>query len=530
MRAGSAPTVDIGLPALATLSKDQSLAVCLSCHSLKARLAEQWRPGAPLSRFYAVRLAQLDDRPYTEDGRTRTFAYQEGHLASNCYRNGGMTCVSCHDPHTQHYRTVDGRPIPGRTNDGQCPGCHASKAVDPPAHTMHARNSAGSRCVSCHMPYEQQHELGRAIRYARSDHTIPIPRPVLDSSLGITSSCRTCHAEKTETQHAAQIARWWGALRPHEPAVAGLLAARGIGDGAAITPLLLQPDSRTVTAQVAGLARWLERVAEPDMAVLPADAEARLRALATSSDIDVRALALATLHFVRGNDAGTRRWLIAAITTQPGLSNDDQLGVPQRWAAVLGGVGDAARAANAPARAIIAYRKALEVASGDAALLLNLGLARAASGDVAGAVQSYQHSLRADQSRQSASARATSTVLAQVNLGIAFEQGGESDQAVRAYERAIVVDVTGPLGYLNLGTKRLRDGDAAAAIPMFERALARDPGLAVGHFQLALAYLKQGDRRRAAASVRRAIALDTTNADARQLAAALEEALKSQGR
>ncbi len=510
MKAGPAPTADIGLAALATLDNEQSLAVCLSCHALKDRLATHWSPGAPLDQFYSVRLAQLGDRPFTPDGRTRTFAYQEGHLASECYRNGGMTCTSCHDPHSQHYRTVDGEPIPGRFDDRQCTSCHASKAADVAAHTKHPAASVGSRCTSCHMPYQQQHELGQAIRYARSDHSIAIPRPVLDSSLGITSACRACHTGTSEAAHSAQVAKWWGALKPHESAVASLLAARGESDVEAASSLLLQPSSANATAQVAGLSEWLDRFAAPDVARPPRGVDASLRAMARSPNVDVRALALATLHFVSGSDAGTRRFLKGELQARPA----DDGALRRRWVIVLGGLGDAARTAGDNPRAIAAYRKALEVVPGDGPLWLNLGLSYAAAADLPAALDAYRQSIRIDHTQP----------MAEVNLGIALERSGDLSGARDAYRRSIAIDPTAALGHLNLGTSLLREGDAAEAIPHFARALARDPGLAVGHYQLALALLKVGNLPGAEASVRRSLALDTANADASKLAAALRAA------
>ena len=510
MRSGTPPSADIGVVALATLDKNQSVTLCLSCHALKTRLVSRWRPGADLTQFYSIRLSQLGDQPLTADGRTRTFAYQEGHLASDCYRNGGMTCTSCHDPHSQHYRTVNGEPLPGRFDDRQCTSCHASKAVDIVAHTKHRAGSPGSRCVACHMAYEQQHELGNAIRYARSDHSIAIPRPSLDSVLGITSACRHCHASTSEALHGIQVAQWWGALKPLESAVAGVFAARVVTDIETATPLLLQPESRNATGQVAGLAQWLERFARPNMASVPSTLEPRLRALSLSADPDVRALALATLHYVRGTDGSTRRFLQRELDGTRGSSD----AVRRRWSMVLGGVGDAAREANDALAATTAYRKALAVTPEDPALLINLGLALADGGDLSAAVPVYQQSLRADPRQP----------LAQLNLGIALERSGNSADAVEAWRRAIALDPTAPLGYLNVGTSLLREGKSAAAIPWFEQALAREPGLAVGHFQLALALLKEGHLVRSAAAVRRSLALDTGNVEAAKLAAALREA------
>jgi tetratricopeptide (TPR) repeat protein len=510
LRAGGGGA-DIGLVALGALDKDRSLATCMGCHALKTRLAPGFTPGAPLEAYYSRYLSQLGDKPFTPDGRTRTFAYQEGHYASDCYRNGGMTCASCHDPHSQGYRTVDGQPIPGRFDDRQCTSCHASKAQNPPAHTKHPAGSTGSQCVACHMPYEQQHELGRAIRYRRSDHSIAIPRPALDASLGLVGACQGCHANLSTAALDSQVTRWWGALKPHDAAVAGVLAARSATSMDAATPLLLHPTSRHTMAQVAGLAEWIERFAGSDQQSAPASLDTPLRALADAPDRDVQALALASLHLARGGVPSVRRFLQQRLQPVPG---DDRSALRRRWAVILGGIGDAARAAGQPQRAVAAYAAALEVVPGEPQLLLTLGLARAAQGDLDGAVAAYRQSLQRDP-RQ---------LLAEVNLGNTLDQLSDPAGAVAAYTRAIALDPTAALPYLNLGTHYLRDDQATLARPLLEQALARDPGLATGHFQLALVRLKAGDLTGAERAVRRSLAIDSTNADARQLAEALREA------
>ncbi|AMW04191.1 tetratricopeptide repeat protein [Gemmatimonas phototrophica] len=508
MKQGST-SADIGLVALATLSKDESVATCMGCHALKTRLTSGYTPGAQLTDFYSVALSQLGDTPFTPDGRTRTFAYQEGHYASDCYRNGGMTCASCHDPHSQGYRTVTGEPIPGRVDDRQCTSCHASKRENVSLHTKHPAKSTGSNCVSCHMPYEQQHELGRAIRYGRSDHTIAIPRAALDSSLGLVGSCRSCHATMSVQELEAQTRRWWGTLKPHEPAVAGILAARGNSDVATATSQLLHPTSRNAMAQVAGMAEWLDRFAQPRMESVPATLEAQLTQLADSPDLDVQALALATLHYTRGHDRGVRRTLEQHLEQAP-----RQSALRRRWAMVLGGLGDAAREAGNTAAAVAAYRAALQVIPNAAPLLVNLGLAHAAVGDMPSALSAYRASLQSDPRQP----------LAEVNVGVALEQGGDLEGARGAYERAISLDPTLALPYLNIGTTLLRSERAAEARPWLEQALARDPGLATAHFQLALVFVQSGELAKAEQSVKRSLALDAANGEAVKLLEALREA------
>ena len=234
---------DVGMRSLATLAKDQSVEVCFQCHAAKTALKPGYLPGKSPSTHFALKLPLLLDTIYHADGRTRSFGYQEGHLASDCYLNGSMTCVDCHDPHSQRYRDVNGSPLSGRFDDGQCLGCHASKAESPERHTHHPAASIGSRCVSCHMPYLQQPNVGRRIRYARSDHAIAIPRPVFDSQVGIEGACRQCHQDQSVEQLDTQVRTWYGELKPHPPAVSAAVAARSLSDPEAAARVILSPPS-----------------------------------------------------------------------------------------------------------------------------------------------------------------------------------------------------------------------------------------------------------------------------------------------
>ena len=505
-------TADIGLRSLATLDKDQSLETCFQCHALKSQIAPHYQPGATLTMYYALRLAQLGDAALLPDGRTRTFAYQEGHLSSACYLKGGMTCTSCHDPHTQGYRDAFGSPISGRFDDRQCTSCHASKAENPTAHTKHAANGEGSRCTSCHMSYQQEREIGTAVRYARADHTISIPRPAFDSAQGLVSACKSCHADRSESGLDAQVRTWYGALAPHDPAVAGAVAGQRATSRAEAAKLLLVTGSAHTSAVYAGLARFVEQWLGPDLPTIESDVEARLRTLAARSDPDVQATALAALHYARGQDAATRRFLAARLDS---LGRTSDRPIRERWAIVLGFLADSLGSHGDPAAAVATYRKALEITPRAPRLYLSLGLAQAQGGNAAAAIESYRTSLSLDPQQP----------LALVNMGIALESTGDTGGAQQAYERAIAFDPNEPLGYFNLGNLHLKRGDAAGAIPNYERATTLDPSLVPAYLYLADAYARTGATRRALDAVRRGLAFDPTNGDARLAEHKLEEAL-----
>src|SRR5262245_58668488 len=105
---------DIVMKALATLSRDSAMDVCLRCHALKVDVRQGYLPGRALEERYSLKFPLLEGTELHADGRTRTFAYQQGHLYSDCYLSGSMTCVDCHDPHTQQYRDITGNPLAGR--------------------------------------------------------------------------------------------------------------------------------------------------------------------------------------------------------------------------------------------------------------------------------------------------------------------------------------------------------------------------------------------------------------------------------
>lgn len=338
-----AQRADAGLPSLATYAKDASLRVCFQCHASRPVLDPDYLPGRSFDDHFALKFWVFEDNPYFVDGRIKTFSYQDNHQFSDCYVNGSMTCVDCHDPHSQQYRDVFGRKLDGRFDDGQCTGCHASKAVDSPAHTHHPDGSAGDACVACHMPFLQEPAVGTRLRFARSDHTIPIPRPAFDASLGLDSACAQCHRERTVAELQAQADAWWAPVKPHPEVVTATLAAQQTDHPRAAARLLLRPGERHVIGQFAALGTFARRFLAADRGLDP-DAVALLEELARSDDLDVAALALASLHFASGEQPAVRRFLADAL----GDAGSRDRALRLRWVSALMTLGAAQRRAGDP--------------------------------------------------------------------------------------------------------------------------------------------------------------------------------------
>ena len=522
---------DIGYAPLATLGKDASLRVCYQCHAVKDQLREGFLSGDSLEAHYSLKFPLLGDRPLDADGRVRTFAYQEAHQFSDCYLNGGMTCTSCHDPHSQQYRDVTGSALTGRFDDRQCTGCHQSKVGRVAEHSHHAESSAGSRCTACHMPYAQEPETRAArdvarstaapIRYARSDHSIAIPRPAADSALGVRGACAGCHATKPTAELERQLRAWWGELKPVKPVVAAQLRFTPQLSLAAAAPLLLGSAGDTVGdhhvfARFAGIARLLERYGKPDDDGFDSTALRRLTELTKHADEDVRAIALATLHLARGTDPGVRRTLSAAL----GRAGARDAGLRARWALALGFMGDRFVGAGDLPSAITSYARALEVVPANARVMLNLANAQRDAGDGAAAIASYRRTIALD-ARQP---------MAWVNLGIALGTAGDTSAAIDALTRAGELDSGEPLVWFNLANIHLVRGELDRAGELYAKAAALDPSMAVTHFRLARVWLLRKDVPEALHELRRGLAFDSSDTAARQAATSLARTAMGRGR
>lgn len=503
---GSEFDENLGLTSLVGLSKNESLNVCFQCHALKDVLREDHLPGEPLDRYFALKFPMLGDDPYTADSRTRTFAYQATHLSSACYLDGPMDCVSCHEPHGQGYWDTNGQPLPSPYDDGQCLSCHPSKADDPQAHTFHPPDSDGARCVSCHMPYLQHPEVGSQVSFARSDHTIPVPRPAFDAASGFESACAGCHSDQSAEQLQARAEEWWGELRPHRPAVEGLLEAAR--QNAPAPTSLLHVGAGDPMAQFQGLARYFVEGLAPDDATVTPDVLRRLEALADDPDLDVRSLALASLHWTAGDRPDIRDLLVAALEADDGR-------IRARWRLALGFLGDFYRDGGSPSRARVAYEKAQQIAPEDAELLRAMALMFNQTGDFAAARSAFERSLSLEPEQP----------LTWVNLGVALNGLGDPAGATRAYQRALEYNAQESLAHFNLGNNALRAGDLPSAAAAYARAVEADPGLAMGHFNLARTLIQLGRIPEALPHARKAVEFRPDYDLARQMLSDLETAV-----
>ncbi|WP_350433264.1 cytochrome c3 family protein [Shewanella sp. H8] len=81
----------------------------------------------------------------------------------------GLTCITCHDPHSQEIKF-------GGQDDSDllCISCHAEKDSDD--HKLTSHNLADVKCSDCHMPWNK-HAGGRGHRYDGMSHTWDLLTP-----------------------------------------------------------------------------------------------------------------------------------------------------------------------------------------------------------------------------------------------------------------------------------------------------------------------------------------------------------------
>jgi predicted CXXCH cytochrome family protein len=106
----------------------------------------------------------------------------------------GVTCFSCHDPHGS-----DNVAMLREKGNALCLSCHGPNAATGPfadsisGHTHHKPDSAGSQCVSCHMPLIEE-TLGDVKVHA---HTFRFITPAATQRSNIPNACTLCHADKS---------------------------------------------------------------------------------------------------------------------------------------------------------------------------------------------------------------------------------------------------------------------------------------------------------------------------------------------
>lgn len=500
----------LGFNSMVTLDKDESLATCFRCHALKNSLEPGFLPGKDMEEYYSTKLTMFgtsDENPYHPDGRIQQFGYQINHLGSDCYINGSMTCVSCHEPHGQTYVDVNGLALTGPFDDGQCTSCHGSKTMDISQHTFHLIGSEGSKCVNCHMPYLQQQAIGEHLRFARSDHTIPIPRPAFDTSIGIETACVQCHGDKSIEFLQSKVDEWYGEIKPHNNMVERLLEFDPSMSLFEASEVLLPDSSNHEMAQMAGISQFAFNYLKPNMNLEPQTVD-KIKNYIKNSNIDIQSVAMASLHMTNDNDDQIHNMLVDKLTE---LDEAERRKVMKRWASALPMMAKKFEEKGNYKDAIEVYKKSLEVIPHNAVVLINMGNAYASINENTMAIQILDKAIKLDVNNYDA----------WLNKGNVLFKLQRTPEALAAYKQANNINPWNGSAYFNIGNCHYRTNNTDEAIVWYKKAVEIEPNLALGYFFLARSFIKKQEYRNAFTAVRSGLALDPTDEAGNQMFADL---------
>jgi len=198
------------------ISAEQSVAICEQCHMQSmahepdAGGAVNFSPAAgPFYRAYSNHLlSDYSHKIFYADGRFRATTFiGEAFERSRCFREGGATCVSCHNPHPDDAAKNQKSLKFAADSDGMCTQCHQALREHPERHTRHAPASEASRCISCHMPRNMEALMFRS----RSHQIDEIPDAEMTARFGEPDSpnaCLGCHRGKNVRWLADSMAAW----------------------------------------------------------------------------------------------------------------------------------------------------------------------------------------------------------------------------------------------------------------------------------------------------------------------------------
>jgi len=187
---------------------------CAYCHGNKRNIFVGFKGGDRYAD-YAMPFLISDPIPdndlqgeFWPDGRPNRFNRPQALTLSGCFKAGAIACTSCHVAHgSRNEFSLKVNINQGRNGDALCTQCHSTPKTASPkpqapspsftgpgleAHTFHKADSAGSRCISCHMS-----DVNWRLLIRRRDHTFQPPVPENTAQFGIPNACTTCHDDRT---------------------------------------------------------------------------------------------------------------------------------------------------------------------------------------------------------------------------------------------------------------------------------------------------------------------------------------------
>jgi hypothetical protein len=336
-----------------TASPREVFDACGYCHGNKNNMFFGFTPGSPSEDYalpFLISQPIPDNDPqgdFWPDGRPSRFNRPQALTISGCFRDGEVTCTSCHamhrsgNAHALKVNVEDGHGGHTKQSDLLCTQCHSVGAAGPggagrpggaaaatmtadeagtasepateygrtavppktfpdlPSHTHHAADSQGSRCINCHMS-----DVNWRLITRRLDHTFDAPVPEMTAAYGVPNACTTCHEDRSPEWAAQVMDKWYGnrAAREATVAMADVMYRAGTGDVSVLPSVARLAVDRAngalIRASAAEFAGQLIEKEGPAATVAPAVINALVGAAADPEPM-VRVTAVRALGLIR---------------------------------------------------------------------------------------------------------------------------------------------------------------------------------------------------------------------------------------
>jgi predicted CXXCH cytochrome family protein len=468
---------------------------CAYCHGNKTNVFVGFKAG---DRYedYALPFLLSDEIPANDlqgefwpDGRPNRFNRPQALMQSGCFMAGAIACTNCHVAHGSRYEhSLKVNIYEGRYGDTLCTQCHQEQqsapgalrlpgnregagaasgvqgtGADPTrsfttaeglkAHTFHAPESAGSRCIACHMSDVNWRMLVR-----RRDHTFRAPNPEMTARYGIPNACTTCHDDKTPEWAARQMDAWWGdrARRQKAVTMADVLYRAGSGDVTVLPELGRLSIDRTQGSLIRASA---------------ADYIARML---LGNYVEGHGLGQSQTAYVSGKGQATSRREVPPNAVTPEVVNmliaaaaDPEAIVRASAIRALAATGQTERVTPPLTARLIDSARVVRVRAAEALLTLGFGVLPGAAGAA----------LVKAQDEYAASLEAFPDVAANHASRAWLEsERGRVDEAQKALDEAIQVDPNFARPYVVKGVLAARAGRFQEAVDLWKKARSIEPG------------------------------------------------------
>ena len=501
-------------PTMPKRTPAQIMDLCASCHSRRADLTGDFKPGDAYYDHYDISIVDHSELFYP-DGQIHDEDYEYTAFLGSKMHQAGVTCLDCH-PRSLHMPRPQGNAV--------CMRCHASgylKApiIQPEEHSHHAAGGKGDDCIDCHMPvtvYMQRHP--------RHDHGFTIPDPLLTKKLGIPNACNRCHTDKDADWSLAAVDKWYGSKmeRPTRQRAEWIALARQ-GDAKARDPLvaLLNTETNAYWQAVAVglLDQWLGETNVTDAAL----------ACLTNANPLVRATAVRTLEPLAEqtgspaaielgkllNDPSRNVRINAAWALRAGLDTNSVAGQELMHYLDLNAdqpSGQMQKGAFYFSRgqmteALEHFQKSVQWDTNSAPLRHEYAIALSTANRNPEAIEQLEAACRL----------APQEASYVYELGLAWNEAGNLPKAIELLESAVKLDPNSDRAWYNLGLARNAAGQAEPALDALNHAQTIAPNDARIPYATATILARLGRVMEAKAAAQRALALQPDSAEAAQL-------------